>query len=212
MFKVRQGAILMADPVFKPWRGKNFPDTDSDNFRLLVLGESHYATPDHANSDITNWVVEHHMNGTQREPFFTKWGHLLAGRDPFANAAGQIFDEVAFYNFIQRLVGAMHDDRPTDSDWINAQGPFLTVLDTLRPHAVLVLGMGVWDHIRFPDGSRSEVDGSDRQRLWIRPDGWRIAAAPINHPQSHGFSAVKWQPFVDDLLQRGMRECRSTAR
>jgi hypothetical protein len=70
----------------------------------------------------------------------------------------------------------------------------------------LVLGMETWNHIRFPDGTVSEVDVSDRQRIWTRPDGWRIAATSINHPQSRGFSAHAWQASVDDLLSRGMKQ------
>jgi hypothetical protein len=84
---------------------------------------------------------------------------------------------------------------------------FLTVLDDLQPHAVLVLGREVWNHIPFRDGTISEAVGGDYQRLWTRPDGWRIATASIYHPTgSRGFSIKEWQPFVDDLLERAIRQ------
>ena len=196
-------------PVFEPWIGKNFSDRSSNRFRLLVLGESHYATEDHAQPGITKWVVEHHMKSEPREPFFTKWSQLLANRGPFASiSAVGIFDEVAFYNFVQRLVGIRHDDRPTEDDWKDACPRFLNVLDVCRPHAVLVLGMETWNHIRFPDNTRSEVAVSDRQRTWTRPDGWKVAATSINHPQARGWRASDWQPMVDELLQRGLASVR----
>jgi hypothetical protein len=198
---------MASEPVFLPWIGSKFPLATEKRFRLLVLGESHYGDPFISNPGLTKWVVEHHANGIQREPFFTKWSNLLSNRPAFSGIGpAEIFESIAFYNFIQRVVGLHHNDRPTKDDWKNACDPFIAVLDRVRPHAVLVLGMETWNHIRFPDGTVSEPDISDRQRIWTRPDGWRIAASSVNHPQSHGFAAHEWQPFVDDLLLRGMKQ------
>jgi uracil-DNA glycosylase len=173
---------------------------------MLVLGESHYGLPDEATPDLTKNVVLGHVGDGVQLPFFDRVGELLAYKPPFqAFDRREIWNAVAFYNFVQRFPGLKPGCRPSKQDWNAAMLPFLAVVDELRPHAVLVLGRGIWNHISFQDGTASTVAVSDYQRLWTRPNGWKIAAGSIYHPTgSRGFSGKKWKPFVDDLLARGM--------
>jgi hypothetical protein len=200
------------EPTFEPWRGTIYGSSDIGGFKLLLLGESHYGLPDEATRELTIQVVTGHIRDGVKLPFFDRCGELLTQTPVFQKFGKRdVLNAVAFYNFVQRFPGSAPGYRPTKQDWVDAMPPFLSVLDDLRPHAVLVLGRGIWNHIPFRDGTRSEVAVSDFQRLWIRPDGWRIAAASIYHPTgSHGFSVKKWQSYVDDLIERGLRACEAS--
>ena len=63
-----------------------------------------------------------------------------------------MFHEIAFYNFIQTFKGDGPRAKATARQWEDAQAPFKTVLNELRPDAVLVLGRELSRHIfDFPE-------------------------------------------------------------
>lgn len=181
-------------PTFEPWVGNSYGKREVSGFRLLVLGHSHYGDAADANTNITTQVVERHIRGKPSLAFFTLWGKLLANRNPYTALGNpQVLNAVVFYNFLQSFAGDEHDSKPTAQQWEESVAPFVTVLDEHQPHAVLVLGVGTWDNIRFDDGTRSVIEGNDNvQRTWIRPNAHRIAATFIKHPRSQGFSPPVW--------------------
>ncbi len=94
-----------------------------------------------------------------RYPFFTVITKILLGNTGWItneDRAG-VWEDVAFYNFVQDFVGNQPRNRPTFRQWVDAQEPFETVLAALRPHAVLILGSDLADHMLFLNSERQSI-------------------------------------------------------
>jgi len=134
---------MTGEPFFLPWIGTGYSDGVNGS-RLLVLGESHYSeNPANAYPTLTQDIVTRVVAG-ERFPFFTKLGQCIGGA-----ATGREFtwQSVAFYNYVQQLVGAHARDRPTEQMWERAMAPFNAVLTKHQPHAILVAGVGTWNSL-----------------------------------------------------------------
>lgn len=150
---------------FHPWIGERYRADSRFGIRVLVLGESHYGTEGTETSTVTEWVVQWYTQRArtgegERLRFFTVIANVLrgqCGRIDHGDLA-EVFQEIAFYNFVQTFVGDGPRDDATLRQWVDAQAPFKTVLEALRPDAVLVLGRELGDNIlEWPEGLDFEV-------------------------------------------------------
>ena len=139
---------------FHPWIGERYCANDRFGVRLLVLGESHYGQKGNETPDMTKEVVEWHTQRArtgdgERLRFFTVVANILRGQRGWIGDSdlAEVFQEIAFYNFVQTFVGDGPRGDPTFRQWVDAQTPLKTVLDALRPDAVLVLGLELREHI-----------------------------------------------------------------
>ncbi|MDE0508015.1 MAG: hypothetical protein OXI17_05195 [Gammaproteobacteria bacterium] len=140
---------------FRPWIGERYGRQSRFGVRVLVLGESHYdwLKRNCPENKVTIEVVEYHTQCFPKEdrrlPFFTKIANVLRGERGWIDDSdiASLFQEIAFYNFVQTFVGDAPRGNPTFRQWVEAQAPFRTVLDALQPDAVLVLGFRLRDHI-----------------------------------------------------------------
>lgn len=168
---------------FKPWIGSNFAATNRFGLRVLVLGESHYGDPQADNTDITPFVVRTYGMPVGGAQFFAKTVKVLLQMDSnvwlTAKDRAEIWEDVAFYNYVQEIVGDGPRQRPTNEMWIAAERPFLEVVDALRPHVVLALGREL------------------ERRMPALPS--EIAVCNIQHP-STAFSYPRWNPRFADAL------------
>jgi len=112
-----------------------------------VLGESHYGKEGDSEPTLTQDTVRYWAQ-ERRYKFFTMIAKVLLGNPGWIDdeARAEVWEHVAFYNFVQSLLPAART-APTFTEWCAAQVPFKTVLAALQPDAVLVLGSGLWDHI-----------------------------------------------------------------
>ena len=139
-------AVRYPGVTFHPWVGRDYLESPF-GVRVLVLGESHYGEGD-VRPDLTSKVVRR-LGQATRYPFFTVIAKILRGTTGSItneDRAG-VWEDVAFYNFVQDFVGNQPRNRPTIRQWSDAQEPFETVLAALRPHAVLILGYDLADHM-----------------------------------------------------------------
>lgn len=138
---------------FLPWIGKRYGKSRF-GVRILVLGESHYGG-EQDNLAMTREVVEYCTQGSGRARFFTVIANVLRGHSGWiedTELAG-IFQEIAFYNFVQTIVGEEPRCRPAFRQWVEAQEPFKAVLAELKPDVVLVLGVELQEKIlEWPEG------------------------------------------------------------
>ena len=139
---------------FHPWIGERYCANDRFGVRVLVLGESHYGQEGNETSDETKGVVETFTQRArtgrgERLRFFTVVANILRGQRGWIDDSdlAEVFQEIAFYNFVQTFVGDGPRGDPTFRQWVDAQAPLKTVLQALRPDAVLVLGLELWEHI-----------------------------------------------------------------
>ena len=187
--------------TFHPWVGARYGrDNRFGGVRLLVLGESHYGSgeEDHDTTQdvVRRWgqeLPEVRGNEHRHLGFFTKTSKLLR-RDPewlTQPDREAIWDDVAFYNFVQTFVDGPRNE-PAIAQWCDGQKPLDTVLSTLKPSAVLVLGKRL----------AGNIVALDTDWLTITFDMSRTApAAVVTHPSG----AMRYDesiPIFDDLLRR----------
>ena len=134
--------------TFHPWVGANFGRESRFGVRLLVLGESHYDNdPEYSDCGFTQEVVRD-WGQNHRQQFFTKIAKVLLGHREWINddVRSEIWEHTAFYDFVQSVVSAPRAP-PKSRQWCEAQAPFNTVLKSLKPDAVLILGSRLSDHV-----------------------------------------------------------------
>ncbi|MDD9960765.1 MAG: hypothetical protein OXU70_01565 [Gammaproteobacteria bacterium] len=139
---------------FHPWIGERYSGDNRFDVRVLVLGESHYDKKGNEGPAYTKEVVRRatqlpRTGKGRRQRFFTVAANVLRGKPGRIDNRdlAAVFQEIAFYNFIQTFAGDGPRGKPTFRQWVDAQEPLKIVLDALRPHAVLVLGLELGNHI-----------------------------------------------------------------
>lgn len=175
-----EGKENLVGVVFDPWVGSKYESSDLFGVRVLVLGESHYGKPSELCTAFTTDVVRRWAQA-HRDSFFTKVSKVLLGLDENTWLApeprAEIWEHVAFYNYVQELVGDRARRRPTAQMWTAAAPPFLGILRELNPDAVLVLGKALEQNLPadFPQ---------------------QIAKARIYHPSS-GVNPRTREPYFN---------------
>ncbi len=181
----------------KPWVGGKYHCPENFPFRTLILGESNYTTPDIFSSDLVVNCVRTHL-GQNDDPNFSRFAtkiRRLACRSR-ENLSRKVFwSDVAFYNFIQVLVGQAARDRPTEDMWHESVAAFGEVMEALRPERIWVLGKANWrNFVRHVEHSRIDPDTVE-----LPLSGESVLASYTNHPSS-GISYEKWAPVVARIL------------
>jgi hypothetical protein len=171
--------------LFEPWVGKSY---DAEGFfgrRVLILGESHYGTPEQETASFTRECVESLAKAANGHRFFTVVAKLLFGTSPGVKLSRDqrswLWDRVAFYNYIQAFPSHTSRVRPTGEMWSTAAQCFPALLQRLRPEFVLVLGREL------------------AERIPPIPPPTSVCAIP--HPSSFGFAQTRWGKIVQAALQ-----------
>lgn len=142
---------------FEPWIGNNYQNGGIFNKKVLVLGESHICGsdecngkcgfkdfPDGCNPNFTKDTVLKYLDHTiERDNWmrtYLKFERSLVGHETGQEDSEAIWNSIAFYNYLQV---AMNESRKagTSQDYIDAQKPFLEVLEELQPDLVIVWGV-----------------------------------------------------------------------
>ena len=173
------------EPTFRPWIGEKYEAEGIEGgIQLLILGESHYGTPDPNDSTLTRRVVSKYGQEDERMAFFTKTAKLVLGHtseDYLSDSEQrQFWDRVAFYNYVQEYAGETPNGTVTPEMWEDAEKPFLTVLEKLDPDALLILGKRLSKHV-------PEV---------------KVESCVVTHPSSPRFSYDGEQGTVQKMLER----------
>ena len=124
---------MIHDIRHPPWVAADYR---SNRIRTLILGDSHY----HSNSearDLTVGVVNEWLNGTQNLRFFTGVAIALSGDEPGTLNRPQVFDNIAFYNYVQEVVDSSRK-RPPATAYQAAEAPFREILIDLAPTHIIV--------------------------------------------------------------------------
>lgn len=132
---------------FLPFVGDKYRDSRY-GVRLLVLGESHYGAEEDDAPDFTQRVIRENAY-TAGLQFFSKVTNVLRGRAdwPTDEERREAWRHVAFYNFVQEIVGNDSRIAPTTKMWREAQAPFVEVVRQLEPDVILVLGVRLWNNV-----------------------------------------------------------------
>ena len=187
---------------FDPWVGDNYWRGFEGRPRLLILGESHYGG-DPPDKSLTQELTREYAEGMWLHRFWTGIMQVVAGRDRTEIDRMHFWQSVAFYNFIQEFVAGPRT-RPAPEAWRFARPAFAAVLEALRPQALLVLGVCLWNNL--PNSGREGPTlqvGELSRKSWLYPlsESSEVLAAGINHPSSWGFRWETWHPVVAALLE-----------
>jgi hypothetical protein len=174
---------------FLPWIGKNYP-SGLHGVRTLVLGESHYCNDG-------NWRTRQRTKNlikgqvTGKGPYAGKWWFWTK---VVRTIGGPDDDKVAFWNsvsyhvYIQQFVGTKPRQRPTDEMWEAAVQPFYEMLEQLKPELLLVLGVGLWEHL-----PRDRATSKTKTAVRYSIGRSATLAGFIRHPSSFGFPYQPWR-------------------
>lgn len=186
-----------------PWVGENYSNPLNFKNKTLLLGESNYTIPekfktnlviDCVKDDISSNLAERDTMGFCR--FSTKIRRIFFGRNETVTPY-DFWQDVAFYNFVQFLVGGKSRERPTDQMWKDSVPAFNEIVSGLQPDKIVVLGKANWKNLLAHVENQTIDDFSARIRL----NSKLYNAAYINHPSS-SLSYDKWTPIVQEFLQR----------
>jgi hypothetical protein len=170
--------------IFQPWIGNLYKANNRFGTRILVLGESHYGDESETKQTVTTEVVRR-LAQDERHPFFTKVSKVLLGcyENTWLNdeERAEVWEHVAFYNYIQGFVSTDARVRPTAEMWKNSREPFFQIVRELHPQLILVLGIELGRNIPPVNGG--------------------IEVCVIQHP-STGFSYKKWNAKFLEALER----------
>ncbi|BCB07912.1 hypothetical protein HHSLTHF2_18020 [Vreelandella venusta] len=160
----------MSHIVFKPWIGDNY-STSELGVRILILGESHYGDQGDEHEDFTIDVVK--MWGKEKRlAFFTKIAKTILNYNASDflsdNEKATLWENVAFYNYVQAIVGEGARVRPSDDMWAKSAPALQEVIEKLDPQVIIVLGKELADNLPHIFGE--------------------IEFCYLNHPSSGGYS------------------------
>lgn len=191
----------MSKPYFTPWVGSNY-FTDQD--RILLLGESHYSNKKET-GDFTSRLLNDVATSAFLHPYFTNTMQTVQGRPHAEINRWEFWNRVAFYNYIQELVGDRPGIAPTSRMLLDAEAPFHTVLNQLRPKYILVLSKRLWFSMSEQGTRGSDITFGEPQIVrdtWIykHTNGTSLASW-IPHP-SYYFQWGRWHPIINSLAGR----------
>ncbi|SHK16271.1 hypothetical protein SAMN02745216_02988 [Desulfatibacillum alkenivorans DSM 16219] len=188
----------MENVYFKPWVGSQY-GTGKD--RILLLGESHYADRKPSPS-FTIDLTQEYIDGELRHRYWTQIMQVVSGKRHWDIDKHSFWHEVAFYNFIQDVVGDSAGKPPTSQLIENSVVPFFEVLSELKPTHLLVLSKRLWGYLPSDgkQGSDLVIENDKRETRIYNIPGGEVKATWLPHPSY--FSAPKWHPWVVAFLKQ----------
>lgn len=183
---------------FEPWVGSEY-EQGLDGLRVVLMGESHYDRDGvGTKASFTRDVVETFAIGPQRHAFFTKAANLIVGAHEHTDETRRAFwNRVAFYNYIQRIVGAEPSAQPTQEMWQEAPAAFQAMLAQLKPHCVVVLSQRLWKQL--PAANPYPHAWGDFEVKNFGDEANPILAIHTTHPAARGFSYEPWASNIATL-------------
>jgi len=136
--------------IFNPWVGANYQTGGAIGIRILILGESHYGTRGRESSDTTPKLIRR-LGQDCRFAFYTKVQKLIQNRTDYVtdDERRSFWDDVAFYNFIQRFPGDGPRIRPTEKMWAHAPDAYLQTVRELKPELIIIMGRELQSHVPY---------------------------------------------------------------
>jgi len=182
MFIKKRVREYMKNVKFKPWIGPEYNNNGIDGLKILILGESHYGDKEY--EDVTSDVIRKYVISGQPYAFFTKIAKCILQipvEDKFSmKQRTQIWNSVAFYNYIQTFIGNNPRERPNDDMWNNTEKPFRETINYIKPHVCVVLGCELWKHLPSPE-EKLHSNGYETY-IYNIEDGQKMFAGGVVHP------------------------------
>ena len=218
----RAPKVLPAGMYFIPWIGRNFKRSPVfDGTRILIVGSSHYEwcarcwksaasrndTAHSREADFTCRCVAEVACGKASISHWRRIANCMLGRDANDATVYEFWHSVAYYNFIQEIVGLKEEGQrapaPTQEMISRGHDLFRPLLDLLQPDLIVVLGRTAYQELpkeneKFPN---LRANGKEVWRCGYRlKSGKSATAAAVAHP-ARGLGAP-WHPVMRKVLAR----------
>ena len=191
---------------FKPYVGKNY---HSQNFKVLVLGESHYLNDtdfkDFLNNEkrielITQNVLSDYLHYKETGEGFQKWmntftrfANLYTNKTLSSAEVLEFWNSISFYNYVQSPMHAARQS-PAGEDFLKSMDAFKQVVEELQPDFVFFWGYRLWNN--FPKEYYHGVEGESRKMHYLKLN--RNIPFMVNpHPSSSSFNKSLTQDITD---------------
>lgn len=185
-----------------PWVGERYRSPLHFKYKTLILGESNFTESHKFRSNLVIECVLSDMETDSSEErdttgfcrFSTKIRRIIFGRCETIGS-NSFWQDVAFYNFVQSLVGDKARIRPTLEMWQEAVPAFIEIVSKLKPDRIFVLGKANWKNLL----EHIEHEVIDQFVVKLKIGSEFVTAGYVNHPSS-SLSYGTWQPIAQRLL------------
>jgi hypothetical protein len=197
--------------VFRPWIGNDYASgyrcCDGSRKRTLILGESYYEKDAQRNplsnrSNLTREIIKQQIDCTWIHRFYTRIARTFLSHPPTCPERPPFWHSVAYYVFIQAIVGSRAGQRPTRLMWQAGAVPFALILKKYEPRFVLVCGKELWNWL--PIAKNNAWTSRARQGMICKealPDGKTVLFCGIMHPSRRDFAPDVWHSFVKSAMK-----------
>lgn len=209
---------------FEPWVGNNYKDGGIFNKKILVLGESHYCGecngkcgfknfPDGCTPKFTTTTVLDYLNPKKERDnwmrTYLKFERSLVGYETSTEDSKAIWNSIAFYNYLQV---AMNESRKagTYQDYIDAQAPFLEVLEVLQPDLVIVWGVTRLFN-SMPEDSwewGEALSFKDYPSFYLQNGSYKLKSGKITRviPVYHPSVGYDWSWWYNEVIKKELEK------
>jgi hypothetical protein len=198
---------------FAPWKGKRYGRSKA-GIKILVIGESHYRFATRIPKDLTRYVI-----GKVSSRDWPARAALAGVERTFSSVlpdvnGGEIWHEIAFYNYLQNWIGKNASDRPKQKQFhhpASVKG-LIEVLFRLKPDLVVILGTGLFKILSENEPGPPMRLGHKQIPTWVYQVGKAKTALVIGikHPSKY-YSSKKWVPIVSAGIRTAKIQMRKAA-
>jgi hypothetical protein len=128
----------------EPWAGADYCPQKG----LMLLGESHYGTPDEAGDPgFTCNLIGRYVAGTWTHRYYTMVGAILTGVPGPLVPRAAFWRQVVFHNYVPRVMSGP-GEAPSEDDWRAGVDVLCGVIDKYLPARVIALSYGVYGALK----------------------------------------------------------------
>jgi hypothetical protein len=184
--------------MFEPWIGNHYNAQTIP--KILILGESHYGD-NHIKlgyelAKKTIYCIEDQIMHNTPYPFYTKLASTFIGHRPNLNEKTTFWHSVAYHNLITTPLVASRR-APTFEQWKESFLTLPTIINSLKPDYVVVLGYRMWKHLTVEPSLRNVPDIRNAGPCGLRALGTSYFHG-IMHP-SGPFSPSQWHSVIQSV-------------
>ena len=197
-----------------PYIGKDY---FKNKTKILIIGESHYKKgvdiEKYENRNFTNHVVNIHAIKGKYSKLFPNFHKALFGKLDFDNQ--QLWDNLAFYNFVQRSMDS-NKKRPSKDDFYNGWLTFFKIVEVLKPTHCIFLGVSAISTFRKAEQHKENIEiqkferGPKIQNTFPREftlrinNNLKITGILIKHTSQY-FSWSKWNTYLQKEMEEELK-------
>ena len=172
------------------------------------MRESHWKWKEDAGESLTtiNFIQEN-VTGDWRHNQMKRVFNTFLNDDFNDENIEKFWHSVAYYNYIQEIVGGTSKFRPTKKMWKDAEECFLEVLEQLKPRCLVVFGVGFFTRYmpQGKEGPKLRIGDKERDtRIYYSLESSPTLASSVHHFTR--MSPKRWHPWVHLLINQAKKE------